>query len=350
VTAPSRHYSPPQPAYSKPSLERPFYPCPPNLMERLNLRLLYGSDGRLVKVYCPAHNDLHEPNLAVFPRNTHCFVCGFHEAALDHIKRVCNCTSVAEVFYIAEKLLRDAPKPTSPVVALKRPISPSLVVNYMDGLDGSSDMPAYVVRRYGLPVPVQKSAHLGYAWAVKALTIPVYELDGTLVNIRYRSTGEGASMKYWGTEGHNEVRWYYPPSILEGRGTLKERIASYYTVPLVLITEGEFDALALYTWGLPAISCTSGAQALGSYAEKVGGLLEQLRGLRVLVAYDQDEAGQAAAQKVATNVAQYADRVSMLNWPLKLGKDPSELLAAGYILDRFRSVCKATKFTSGGEQ
>lgn len=81
-----------------------------------------------------------------------------------------------------------------------------------------------------------------------------------------------------------------------------------------VVVEGELDALLLVQLGVDAVTTTGGA---GSLAKTLGPLL---RGRRILVATDQDAAGDAAAQALAT----YA-QVYRVRW--QGAKDVSELLA-----------------------
>lgn len=319
-----------------------------SLLEKINLRYLYSEGGHLVKLLCPAHNDSSEPNLVVFPRNTHCFACGFHEGAFAHIRRVCGTQSHVEDMAVALELMVD--KGDAPLLVTTnltepsvKPIQLSLVSSYQDALQGNTSVLAYIQKRYGLRMNTQRQARLGYAMVTKAITIPVYSADGVLSNIKYRSIEEGASMKYWGTAGHNDTCWYYAPTLLKAVGTLKERVTQCYSAPQIFITEGELDALAMGEIDLPAISATGGALSLIGKSDTIDEMFSVLTGLNVILAYDQDEAGQKAASKVASIMAERGLHVQILRWPIYYGKDASELLSIGFNKATFRQACKLTK-------
>lgn len=344
----------PAPRFKAPSGPVSTYcPCPPNMLERINLRYLYSPDGRSCKVLCPNHADGNEPNLAIYPTNAFCFACSFYETAFQHIERVVGTRSLAETIKVALQLMEEHERPRS--APASNPINPSLAHRYREELEGSIDLQVYLSTRYGLGAAVQRAAMLGYSEAVKAFTIPVFDLDGSLANIRFRAHSPSSPMKYWGIEGHNSCRWYYSPSILAARGpnVLSQRVRRVWAdrgkvgKRTLFIAEGEFDALALDTMGVPAISSVAGARSLLGKSDNVEAMLKALRGLDILVAYDQDKPGRDASDALLAVLRERGLNAHVLEWPRDYGKDASELLSSGVSLGKFRTLCHIAKKVVG---
>lgn len=326
----------------------------PDALAKLDLRKLYPHlRGDTVFVKCPAHKDKGRPNLAIFPRNSHCFACGFHEGAFEHIRRVRMCETETEVLYVASTLAGDVEYEGTPVET--GPLDPSIVVGYVAQLNALQRDPArrsrhWLFTRYGLSVETQLRATIGHNGL--AYTIPVYDLEGYLQNIRFRTDPTvipDPRCKYYGVDGRNQSALYYPPNLVGmpyHQGTrypdtlLSERVAARYGKRAVVLTEGEFKTLALYQLGIPAVASSNGAQSLvnGGSAR----LLEQLRGLCVYIAYDQDWVGQygpplqegkpwrpGGAYALYRRLRDMRITVHNVTWDPSLGNDVADLVATG---------------------
>ena len=77
----------------------------------------------------------------------------------------------------------------------------------------------------------------------------------------------------------------------------------------LLLLEGELDALAAISHGIPAITVTAGASTWPEYAS------EALSGKTLTIAMDHDETGCEGARKRAESLLQYGCRVSIATWP-----------------------------------
>lgn len=115
----------------------------------------------------------------------------------------------------------------------------------------------------------------------------------------------------------------------------------------LVITEGEFDAMALFQLGLPAVSIPFGAQPAkdGELSEAHRRWLEEChdwmeRFEEVYLAFDNDEAGQAGARSVAPRVG--LERVRILLMPGGL-KDGNEALQAGVTTHEISQAAREAK-------
>jgi DNA primase len=101
---------------------------------------------------------------------------------------------------------------------------------------------------------------------------------------------------------------------------------------VVVLTEGELDALVLQTLGFHAMSSTGGA---GTWRQEWSELLQENH--RVIIAYDADEAGVRGALKVASMTP-----LAAVAWlPVQFGKDPTEIVHNGGVealIDSFSSA------------
>lgn len=128
----------------------------------------------------------------------------------------------------------------------------------------------------------------------------------------------------WGTAGVRKVL-YRLPEVLEA-------IASGRPIALV---EGEKDANALWTIGIPATCSPGGAAKPGQVAKWRREYSELLRAADLVVLNDNDEAGRAHAEATASTSAGIAKSVRRLDlekhWPEMPDKaDVSDWLAAGH--------------------
>jgi 5S rRNA maturation endonuclease (ribonuclease M5) len=320
---------------------------PDDILDRIDLRKLYPDKyGNPVMVHCSNHDDKHKPNLGVYPRNTYCFVCGFTETAFSHIQRVKGITSMKATLDVAVELCNDVA--TAAVSAPPLPLDNTIVTEYRLRLWENESRIEWLKEKYGLHRQNVRANHLGYTGRKPfAFTIPVYNFERQLINIRFRIDPEKESdplMKYWGMRGHNQATLYYPPALLKRdrpgySTTLAQHLLTVYGRNGVVLTEGEFDAMALTQIGIPAISATNGAKALQGQYEH---LADELLGCRVVIAYDKDDVGEECATRVLETLRRRGITARVLEWDARLGKDASELVAKGYNKDTFRELLHAS--------
>ena len=156
----------------------------------------------------------------------------------------------------------------------------------------------------GLDDETIRGARLG--WTANRFTIPVFDADKRLVNVRHY--GPRAKNKMLSETGHGTPRLYLP-------------YLSPSDTSTVLVVEGELDCLKAGqelddAW---CASGTGGAGAPPSVQE-----LEPLRGRDVVIAYDCDKAGKAGARKLAGWLETVAASVAILDLGLGEGEDVTD--------------------------
>lgn len=137
---------------------------------------------------------------------------------------------------------------------------------------------AYLTDVRGITERTWKEHLLG--WDGDAITFPVFDADGAVVNVRRRRPGP--RQKMLGRKGHG-TRHLYPAASelpIDGR---------------VFIVEGELDALVLREHGFPAFTCIGGA---GRLPDVIADHAEAFEALDVVVWTDADAAGRKAAEGV----------------------------------------------------
>lgn len=128
-------------------------------------------------------------------------------------------------------------------------------------------------------------------WDSQRYTIPIYNIDGELVNIRrYKPNARDHKDKM--------VSW--------GRGRGEGRIYGFETLAAnddILLCEGELDRLLALQEGLPAVTHTAGAPTFKLEWGKL------FKGKNVYIAYDEDAAGDQGAQKVRKVLEPFANSI-----------------------------------------
>ncbi len=127
-------------------------------------------------------------------------------------------------------------------------------------------------------------------WDGKALTIPIYDKENQYLFFKYRKDPQDNS------DSPSPKYWYSPGSSAELYGW--EHITN--PKPSLIICEGELDRLILETYGLPAITSTSGA---GTFKDEWIDLLNTIPS-EIFICYDNDEAGMIGAGKIAELIPQ----------------------------------------------
>ena len=123
-------------------------------------------------------------------------------------------------------------------------------------------------------------------------------------------------------EGEREFR---QRGAIKGKPSTLYRLDRLAGAKVVYLAEGEEDVHALESLGVVATTAPQG----GANFEKVDA--EPLRGKRIVAIPDQDEVGQKWAQQVQERLSGVAAGVE---WRApKVGKDPSDHVAAGYGID-----------------
>lgn len=126
--------------------------------------------------------------------------------------------------------------------------------------------------------------HTGNALGLEnCLVIPVHAPDGTFVFNKYRRDPTDPSKPKYLYDKGGHVTLYGADHLLQ-------------TQEMVVITEGELDALVLWSMNIPAVSSTGGAL---SFQEEWTSLLQEAKGIKdIYVCLDNDDAGAEGMVKI----------------------------------------------------
>lgn len=282
------------------------------LLRTVDLRLLLGVE----RMYCAWHDDRTTPNMVIYPDHGYCFACGKRADQIELVSVVEGLSFIEAVKYIIENknktlLIAHWPLP---------PLENEYVDSNMEALiQLADDSRAWTyLRNRGIYAISVQAFRLGFNG--KEILIPHY-VDHTLVNVKHRILPR-----------------YQKPNqptyrSLAGRPLTQlwphDKISQYAKSSKTLIlTEGEFDAMILWQEQLPAVSVPSGVNA--RLAEWYSSFSQFER---VLVAIDQDDAGDAAWERFMNkqDVSGHTDAQILaeacstefvrVQWPRNWGKD-----------------------------
>lgn len=256
----------------------------------------YSAD-RPVYVLCPVHDDNNRPSLAVYNDHAHCYTCGAHLS-----RRQFSDAYSAEAKWQA-KLKRQTG-------AVRRVSTPTVQVDVealirssQAILQSAGEKREYLHQR-GLSDITIYTYQLGYSGS--AYTIPLLDEPRT-VRFRRDDAVTTDGNKYWGLRGQNDTRLY--PHAPSG--------------PVVLLTEGEFDALLLRQHGHNAFSLTNGNLAMPPKEW----LREVFANRFVTLVRDQDKAGREGSERLYRALVEAGVRAEVFSWSPDYyqGKDVTEV-------------------------
>lgn len=184
-----------------------------------------------------------------------------------------------------------------------------------------------MVSRRGLTKDTVSKFMLGYA--NDRYTIPVYDFDGEIVNVRrYNPTARMSKDKMVNITGHGQARLFLVDILAKSE--------------VIIITEGEMDAIIGRQHGLPTMSHTAGASVWKSEWSPL------FEGKEVYVCYDVDDTGNAGADKVIQSIKRYAAGAYKIRLPLSTkGSDLTNYLHDnGYTEKDFRELMREAKAKS----
>jgi len=193
-----------------------------------------------------------------------------------------------------------------------RVISQAMVDGWHSALMSNRGALQWLHERRGLTDDTINKFQIGYQDG-RNYTIPVYDSDGELANIRYYNPNPAEGRrKIWGETGYNKPPRLYPLSSLE---------ANPYEI---LIVAGEWDAMLAIQYGFNAITRTAGENQWDiSWGP-------HFKGKRVYIAQDMDEEGQTGNNKIARSLLPVTQEVYIVKLPYpvlaKHGKDITDLL------------------------
>lgn len=171
-------------------------------------------------------------------------------------------------------------------------------------LDDAYGTLAYLKRR-GLTLDTIKKFKVGWNQVYEAYTIPIYDEDGKLANVRFYNPKPTADKgrKMWGVPTHNTPR-LFPFQKLNGE---------------VLIGEGEWDIMLTIQHGFPAVTRTAAAKVWRPLWGR------HFKDMKVYLCHDRDAAGEAANEMVAAALQKWAREIRIVQLPYEVtpkhGKD-----------------------------
>lgn len=226
---------------------------------------------------CPFHRETKPSfSISVSKKLYHCFGCGQSgrlEDLVAHILQV-------DGFTAWRLVNRDA----APVEKLEISLNPpSKAVLDKSILRRYAFRHPYLEKR-GISDQTQRLFRVGYDKENCAVTIPWFDREGNLRNIKYRAV---CSKSFWYHPGGDKVeRLLFGTNILTGA-----------TLPRLCVTEAEIDAMYLTEAGLPAVAI-GGSRML---ADQAKGLL-LLQPQEVVIFTDNDASGEKAAMLIAARL------------------------------------------------
>ena len=310
--------------------------------EEVDIRLAVGQPhgNTPIKIICPLHKERlgvedKIGSLAVYRKNCHCYGCGFHVtrryAALSLLLGYWDGhgNENSDAVRLAVKRI-DLTKYTNKSVHVKQPTSfmppppdpyaalafHKYLLHYGWGRDGMGPLDRLMCTR-SLSIDTIRRHLLGYTGS--HFTIPVYDVSGSLLTIRYRAddlftdNSDPAFRKYDGTWGYNTAFLYPMPTLL-GLSEVED----------LWIVEGELDAVSANQAGLLTLTVTNGAGQLEHILDMIVDELPWLQVHRWIIATDIDAAGDEAARKLCALLGSRAVRA---RW--SFGKDLCDYFAAG---------------------
>lgn len=260
------------------------------------IRWSSGGEGR---VLCPFHDE-KTPSLHV-NRDTgkwHCHGCDESGRSIvsHHAKREDVSHTIA-----AEQLYERYVHPVIPE---------RMVYDWARDLRQRAPAIRYLVNERCLSPDVIKHYKLG--WLGKAITIPVPNEFGYYVNAKlYMGPNAQPKMLNYSTPESRKqgIKYGSPPMLFP-----LDAFALAARKGYIIVCEGEWDALALLSMGVPAITCTGGCK---SWAPQYN---ERFRGLHVYVAYDNDKDGERYDSVVARNLRNDARSIKRIRIPRTRGR------------------------------
>ncbi|MGE7271408.1 toprim domain-containing protein [Brevibacillus panacihumi] len=151
------------------------------------------------------------------------------------------------------------------------------------------DVPHPYLSSRGISEDVQRMFRTGYSPRHRAVTIPWFNADGTLGNVKYRSVTDKV---FWYAKGGRPIR-----EMVYGLHIVYER-----NIRRSVLVEAEIDAMWLWTAGVPAVAVGGSA-----FSEEKAELLRKSPIEELRVATDNDEAGAKLKAQVFEKMVGYCE-------------------------------------------
>jgi DNA primase catalytic core len=301
--------------------------------------------GKDFALCCPFHED-KTPSCVITPKSNlfNCFGCGAGGSVIDWVMK----TQGVSFRHAVELLKHDVPAVTSSLAAVPEPIKkttvPKLaapvsvdaddqtllreVVDYyhetlMDSVEGIAYLEArgladgalikhfklgYANRTLGLRLP-QKNRKTGAELREKLQRLGVYResghehLNGSLVVPLFNAAGDVVQL--YGRKIRDDLREgtaYHLYLAGDHAGVFNLEYLQATKPGDIILCEALIDALTFWRWGFRNVTSSYG---VNGFTDELLQTLISLNIKRVLIAYDRDEAGNAAAEKVAKQLNEH---------------------------------------------
>ena len=262
---------------------------------------------------CPYHHETR-PSFGImleYPYMFQCYSCGVKGTVLNLIAHCLKLTyeeafkwlTKNQCIYISENTTIDLAVVFKEQINHRPTLDPIVLNQY-------SSIHPFVTKR-GFDKDVLIKFNIGYDPKYNAITIPMWDLKGNLRYIKRRFINPRDDNKYF-----NESNVYKRDILYLLHFIKKAGIRDIFLV------EGEFDALAMYQMGLPAVA--TGTSKITS--EQIKALLNASI-LNITVLYDSDKWGVIGSEKVAKKLNDHFV-TSIGQLPSNCG-DPNDLLIRG---------------------
>ena len=256
--------------------------------------------GRNGKVLCPVHDD-RNPSCHIYPDSFYCFACGAHGDAVDWLEAVYNLDTAEAIRDLEQRaggavgvtLTRVPVKVAKPAPTFK-PVAPEVLERHYRQAAQLCRVPLSMAGRGFTLGDLQQ---LGFRAERDDALFPVFGPSGTVLNIKRRKAHpKTKNDRFIGLAGHGSPAWCSPGFLNHNE---------------VLVIEGELNAMA----------CSLVRPDLGVMGVAGSGgkpHLDVLKGRTAYVYGDDDEAGQEARDKWATQALEAgASKVYTLDpWPM----------------------------------
>jgi len=353
-----------------------------DIQEVLSKYLDLSPSGVNLKARCPFHND-RTPSLIVSPQKQiwHCFGCGAGGNAFSFVSQIENITSyealqkLAGEYNLNLNLNKQEPDPDQ---TIKQKESASRFSVYQQGLnllawaadlyhkrlwkslDSNDTLLADYLKNRGIDKELINTFRLGYApkgdslvaltkqkptlsfdwlqnvglivkretetglvWKDKfrnRLIIPIRNKTGNVVGFTARVWDKNDSRpKYLNSP---ETKWFLKSQLLFNLDLARKYI---YQEQAVILVEGHMDVIIAWKHGLRNIVASGGTSVTTQQIQTLAKLSK-----RLVIATDQDEAGQLAATKIFKLASKHNLQIDRLVWPTQF-KDLDECLTKNAI-------------------
>jgi len=252
------------------------------------------------RVLCPLHDDKKTPSLHVNPKTGAWYCHGCEQGG----KSIVSFHAQVEGLSLKQAAIELFVRYIQPI------ISPTKIKAWHTALLNTPMALRYALHNRDLTIEAIKRFRLG--WNGRRFVFPVINEYGLIVNARlYLAGGDPKFPKMINHTDPQEKRKFGSPPHLYPYGAMIDAKEEGY----VIICEGEWDALALISMGIPTVTSTAGARSWPSQYNN------EFRGLEVTLVYDNDKAGREGQSKVFRELRDIAGIVKKLVVPKRYGKD-----------------------------